>query len=80
MLVSPRLRGLALRDEDEVEIGDLSDRALQLFSAAPGYEDLYDRPAVAESDARADDARKRVELLPVAIELPHELRRIVHWR
>jgi hypothetical protein len=77
--VSVSLRGLALRDEDEVEIGDLSDRALQLFSTASGYEDLYDRPAVAESDARADDARKRVELLAVAIELAHELRRIVHW-
>ena len=77
--MSPRLRGLAFRDEDEVEIADLADRALQLSSAAPGYEDLHDGPAVAQSDAGADDARQRVKLLAVAIELPDELRGIDHW-
>jgi hypothetical protein len=76
--MSPRLRGLAFRDDDEVEVGDLADRALELSSPSPGHEDLHDRPAVAEADARADDARQRVKLLALAIELPHELRRIDH--
>jgi len=72
------LCGLAFRDDDEVEVGDLADRALELVAASPGHEDLHDGLPVAEADAGPDDTRERVKLLAVAIERLHELRWFDH--